>query len=361
VLFALRSLTGSSLDFANCVFNASNDPVYVFLIQNFASLPNSTGSNSSQSRRSLLAIGGASGGTSAGRGAKTLSTLSTLRGYTILAGLRNADISYNIYNLSNPNPTRRIGASLNNIVLGGLYLHTVHKPSAFCPQSTRFSDLITKSACTLLAIQNMDGNGAIGTDPVFNPTSSLYKPLLNPFDFYNMSIGSGEVNPATGLPYGFFASSLPGRSKGYPILVSSHVSGARAKEELLYMLDGGLLYKSWTDTMNLDLLVYNPLAFIFGKFTAAYTWGKEGHIHMKFSFSGLPATSYSAQVSLWRVDQMVPDLILLVLILTYVLLTTISLASEWHIEIERRKLGHDEGDEKEKKEAMKMMNLEKDM
>jgi hypothetical protein len=359
VLFARRSLTGSSLDFANCVFNASSNPAYVFPIQNFAGLPNST--NSSQSRRSLLAIGGASGAASAGRGAKTLAALSTLRGYTILAGLRNADISYNIYNLSNPNPTRRIGASNNNIVLGGLYLHSVRKPSALCPQSTRFSDLIANSACTSLASQNMGGNGAIGTDPVFNPTSSLYKPLLDPSDFYNMSIGSGEVNPATGLPYGFFASSLHGRSKGYPILVSSYVSGARAKQELLYMLDGGMLDVSWTDSMTLDLLVYNPLAFIFGKFTAAYTWGREGLIHMKYTFSGLPATSYSAQVSLWRVDQMVPDLILLVLILTYVLLTTISLVSEWRIEMESRKLGHGEGDEKEKTEAEMMMNLEENM
>jgi hypothetical protein len=356
------SLTAAELEFANCVWSASNDPMLVFSVQSFVTAlqPNVTVSNSSLSRRSLLAIGGASSGSIGRTSAKASSAFSNLNGYTILTGLDNVEVRYNIHDLGNPNPTRRIGASLSNVILGGLFIHTARKPPSadWCPHSLRFSDLVITSSCQQRAGSSPAGgsSNAIGNDPVFSPSSVLYKPLLDPSDWYNMSLGSPEFNPATNLPYGFFASSLPGRSLGYPVLVSSYVSGTRARQELAYLLEGGLLDPLSTDTMTLDLLVYNPLAFVFGKFTASFTWSASGLIYMKFSFSGLPATSYSAQTSLWRVDQMVPDLVLLVLILTYVLLTTISLVSEWRIEAERHKLGHDKGDhfladKEEKKEA----------
>ena len=62
-------------------------------------------------------------------------------------------------------------------------------------------------------------------------------------------------------------------------------------------------------------------------------------------------------------DQMIPDLFLMVLILSYVILTAISLISEWQIEFERRKLGHnneDLGDKKETEES-KEAHLLKDL
>ena len=56
---------------------------------------------------------------------------------------------------------------------------------------------------------------------------------------------------------------------------------------------------------------------------------------------------------------MVPDLFLLVLILSYVILTVSSLVSEWKIESERKRLGHRDEDthasrnkEKSKEEAI---------
>lgn len=40
--------------------------------------------------------------------------------------------------------------------------------------------------------------------------SSLYDAALDATDYYNVTEGSGEINPA-GLPYGFFHHQLEGR------------------------------------------------------------------------------------------------------------------------------------------------------
>ena len=151
-------------------------------------------------------------------------------------------------------------------------------------QGSRFSSLTIACSSRPFA-----GKGGVGNDPVFNPSSAIYNSVLDPADWYNMTNGSGEFNLATGTPYGFFPSSLPGREIGYPVIISSYVSGSRARGELAYLLQGGLLDKSITDSMSLQLLVYNPLAVVFGMFSATFTWSDSGQVDMKFTFAGLPA------------------------------------------------------------------------
>ena len=51
--------------------------------------------------------------------------------------------------------------------------------------------------------------GGAGVDPVFLPSSSLYDPGLDPSEYYNISIGSGEIN-VNDYPWGFFSIALPG-------------------------------------------------------------------------------------------------------------------------------------------------------
>lgn len=46
---------------------------------------------------------------------------------------------------------------------------------------------------------------------VHDRLSSIYKPGLVAADFYDASANASEINPNTGLPYGFFHHAIPGR------------------------------------------------------------------------------------------------------------------------------------------------------
>ena len=48
-----------------------------------------------------------------------------------------------------------------------------------------------------------------GVDPAFVSSSNVYQPGLEPSSFYNISLGSGQVN-INGNPWGFFSIDLPG-------------------------------------------------------------------------------------------------------------------------------------------------------
>ena len=82
-------------------------------------------------------------------------------------------------------------------------------------KTSRYSSLV--SACTRdesvpqnTSLVSSGLLGGIGNDPNFNVNSVLYNSILQPSDFYNTTEGSNEVNPLTGLPYGFFHYPLSG-------------------------------------------------------------------------------------------------------------------------------------------------------
>ena len=121
-----------------------------------------------------------------------------------------------------------------------------------------------------------------------------------------MSLTAGEVNPSTGLPYGFFPQSgLEGYKDGFPLVISSYLGANRALNTLQYMFFGGLLHPAATESLSLEMLIYNPSASIFGRLHALVKWQTSGHFHMDFRFVGLPAVEYSSDVYKWKANQMV--------------------------------------------------------
>jgi hypothetical protein len=95
-----------------------------------------------------------------------------------------------------------------------------------------------------------------------------------------MSLGSTEMDPNSGLPYGFFHHPLEGLQDGYPVLVSSTISEKRALETLQYIQYGGLLNREATDSLSLQMVTYDPIAIAFGLYQATLKWLKSGEIVM---------------------------------------------------------------------------------
>lgn len=151
-------------------------------------------------------------------------------------------------------------------------------------------------------------------------------------DWYNTSTNASDVNPFTGVPYGFQHVPMPGMADGYPLLFSGYLSEARASDLLTYARDGGYLNSQVTDYLNLRLVSYNPEAVVFGFFSATLQWLDSGEIEMTFNNQALPAVEYSSTASNWRPTQMVPDLLLLVLVAFYLAMTLFDTYNTWSVE-----------------------------
>ena len=181
-----------------------------------------------------------------------------------------------------------------------------------------------------------------------------------------MTLGSTEMDPNSGLPYGFFHHPMEGLPDGYPVLVSSTISEKRALETLQYIQYGGLLNREATESLSLQMVTYDPIAIAFGLYQATLKWLKSGEIvmtlnlkvadrndsrtpilwfrpfrclqsyfelpmhHLSFllilfcsslisiwNTQALPAVEYSSNIHHWRASLMVPDLVMLVLIAVY--------------------------------------------
>ncbi|GFH16450.1 PKD_channel domain-containing protein, partial [Haematococcus lacustris] len=141
--------------------------------------------------------------------------------------------------------------------------------------------------------------GGIGSDPVFNPRSSLYNPQLNASDWYNSSAGAGELS-MTQVPYAFFHHPLPGLEAGYPVLVDTGISAKRSAQVLSYLLEGGYVDTGLTDSMGVQLVTYNPTAAVFGRWRLSLDWQPDGSILGTHQLQALPAIEYSANARYWH-------------------------------------------------------------
>ena len=202
-------LSAIASEFSDCVNDHASDMKYLFPISNFPnnkSADNATASNATSSRR-LLAVssssgaGGSKGSGSVGGKAKNSNLTSVFNGYRILSLLSNTQ--YNFYDQSRLNSVKCLDASCSNVILGGLFLHTVLRSAheanlqtggmsnatrAACSQS-RFASLV--SVCNdeydYLSISSSQDLGPVGSDPVFNPSTPLFNVALVASDFYNTS------------------------------------------------------------------------------------------------------------------------------------------------------------------------------
>lgn len=99
-----------------------------------------------------------------------------------------------------------------------------------CGHKQRFSSLV--DACAQAGSSGLDAAGfssqtlgskvpqAIGHDPAFLPTSSLYRPELEgrQGSFYNLSRAAGEARVGSMLPYGFARAPLPHVGVPFPVV-----------------------------------------------------------------------------------------------------------------------------------------------
>ena len=76
---------------------------------------------------------------------------------------------------------------------------------------------------------------------------------------------------------------MKGLQDGYPVLVSAAISERRALQTLQYIRDGGFLNREATDTLTLKVVLYNPVAIVFGYYSAVLEWLASGHILMTVS------------------------------------------------------------------------------
>lgn len=112
----------------------------------------------------------------------------------------------------------------------------------------------------LFALQSLDNTylvnsdlGGIGSDPIFNSISPLYNADMDSSSYYNTTEGSNEVNPNTGLPYGFFHHPLTGYEDGYPLLISGYLSEIRSQQSLQFISTGDLWNPAFTDHVVMEV------------------------------------------------------------------------------------------------------------
>lgn len=119
-------------------------------------------------------------------------------------------------------PTRHV--TPENQLVSGLFLHQTRKPSYSLCDRFFASKLAHECLLQRLAAPLSMGSFArtatdpFGTDPVFNPRSSMYvsQTAQNVWQYYNASAAAEEVAP-TGTPYGFFSRETMGYPHGFPV------------------------------------------------------------------------------------------------------------------------------------------------
>lgn len=192
-------------DFSDCIQERASDMQYLFPMYLYS---NDTADNASSSatvaRRMLRASTSGTGGNKGSVGGKGKGSNETVgfNGYQIISSL--SGVQYNFYDRSKLNPVKCLDASCHNVILGGLFLHTILRSKQQANLQTRVVNDATKAACsqsrfaTLIAACRDDNVylsgpslsqdlGPVGSDPVFNPSTPLYNPALSASDFYNMS------------------------------------------------------------------------------------------------------------------------------------------------------------------------------
>ncbi|KAK9816624.1 hypothetical protein WJX72_002981 [[Myrmecia] bisecta] len=194
----------------------------------------------------------------------------------------------------------------SNIVVGGILLNQIRRPTA-C--GSKFDTL--NGACSdlvLLPYSNtlVPGSAAnqcpadmpedmcpikmrpYGIDPVFNPVSVMYDPRLAGLEdqYYNTSDGSGDYSPEK-RPYGFQQRNMAAYPTGFPIVLTTRTSAARAQTLLQYLQYGRYLDASSLG-MTAQVLTYNSDSRVFGYVRIDFYWGAQGSVQTKFEVDALP-------------------------------------------------------------------------
>ena len=117
-----------------------------------------------------------------------------------------------------------------------------------------------------------------GSDPVFIPGTSLYKPtfLGREAEFYNMTHGSSDVN-INNSPYGFFPRKIDGKGDGFPIVIPTPIDMFRSLT-LVTALDEGNFLDTKTETLEVEMATYNSKLQVLSFSTGKFTWTPQGTV-----------------------------------------------------------------------------------
>ncbi|KAK3276882.1 TRP-like ion channel Pkd2 [Cymbomonas tetramitiformis] len=149
-------------------------------------------------------------------------------------------------------PGRYITMQHNKLFAGLLFAVTRGTVLAGRECTSRFEHLaapcVTKSA----------HSRHYGIDPVFRPTSSLFRSDLQHErgTYYNTSQGSEDIHPDTGAPRPFRPRHIPGRDDSQPFFISAEVGAYRA-QQLYTFLEEGLLIDSLVNKVDVSVVTFN--------------------------------------------------------------------------------------------------------
>ncbi|KAG2444343.1 hypothetical protein HXX76_001099 [Chlamydomonas incerta] len=296
-------------------------------------------------------------------GARLGDRVEFVNGHAVLVG---QTFDYSLYHLRNAVRTRKLTPiGENNQVLGGLLLHQLRLSDVDLAKRAGTSDcgvghfahLITAcrrpdtTAAATTAAANASAAlsygahlasgtlGGIGSDPTFMMRSGLYRPDLDPADYYNSTPGSPEVN-AFGVPYGFFHEPMRRQPDGYPVILDIGLSEQRVLQALQYLKDGSYLSPSATKSMLALLVTYNPDASVFGYSALRFTWRDNGVIGAEAQVLGLPAVNWAHSLHNFNdaSQRVAPDILLLVLCLLYVGMSLSDIAQQIMAQRRQREL-----------------------
>eukprot|EP00854_Cymbomonas_tetramitiformis_P002879 gene2879-3683_t len=167
-----------------------------------------------------------------------------------------------------------------NLVVGGILCQVwrgTKTPSQPCTE--RFQHL--RAPCTT----EPSPPGYYGVDPVFFPSSSLFRADLQAAvgQYYNMSSGSEMLND-DGVPMAFAPRSSGGgrRSQSYPFYVDTRVSEQRALE-LYTFLQEGIVVDEATDRVDVSLMTWSSHLQAWG--VLGLTWARPLRSNWAVSFT----------------------------------------------------------------------------
>lgn len=129
-----------------------------------------------------------------------------------------------------------------------------------------------------------------GSDPVWIRSSKMFDERMGgtESDYYNMTRGSEELNVMSGVMYTHFPREVPGKGDGFPLYVDSALDKIRLAEMLVYVEDSNYIDKR-SESITIQLGVYNPEEKVFGYGKASVVRDVNGVWQQSFFFNGLPA------------------------------------------------------------------------
>lgn len=180
---------------------------------------------------------------------------------------------------------------------------------AFGKSEFAFSDLVR-----MCPSEFEESTESYGVDPVFLPTSSMYRADLDVNNYYNTSDPS-EMSEK-GYPYGFKYRNLQAEA-GFFVFLDINFSQERCGAYLQYLEDGFFI-NSYTSEVKVMFIVYNGFHGVFAYVVTTFSFDEGGTVYMGVEVSTFKGAPY----------QTTTDVVRLVLEIMFGLLLIVNLVGE---------------------------------